>query len=85
MTQRKLVECDACGKTKAEGEVSARPWVQVRTAVGSNEEYQAIIEALQAGNPENAVTDSGDFCSLSCLANWASARYEMRMMDDGGS
>lgn len=66
----RVLECDHCHKT-AKMEVSSG-WVNVRVIVGSPQELQRL---QQLG--ENAL-DSGDFCSLVCLANWSNIQQANR-------
>lgn len=80
MSQEKVIRCDACSRSKVAGENTEYVWIAVQTIVGSAEEYASITEAVLGGTPLENVVDTGDFCSLRCLANWASARHEMRQL-----
>lgn len=74
------VQCDACGKRKAMDATTEAKWLTVATAV-SPDEYAQVMEKLNDGASLETVIDNGDFCSLMCLANWASARAELRSLD----
>lgn len=80
MSQERVLRCDACGRTKLVGENTENPWTTLQTIIGSPEEYAAVAEQVQEGVPLENVIDAGDFCSLACVANWASARHEMRVV-----
>jgi hypothetical protein len=80
-----LIRCDACGKTEA---ISGSPdalhsWLLVNTAVAPND-MKKIVEALQEGKDAAHLLDTGDFCSLICLANWASSQANLRGLDATG-
>ena len=81
MTKLNQVRCDACQRTKELDESTEHTWLQVSTAV-SAEEYAKVVDRIHRGMKAEDVIDNGDFCSLMCLANWASARAELRAMDD---
>jgi hypothetical protein len=74
------VECDGCGTRKRIDESSEHTWLTVATAVSANE-YAEVMEKLHQGETLESLVDNGDFCSLVCLANWASLRANMRELD----
>jgi len=75
------VQCDGCGKRKAMDATTETKWLTVATAV-SPDEYAAVMAKLEEGQELQNVIDNGDFCGLVCLANWASARASLRMLDE---
>lgn len=87
MTKVNEVRCDACGRTKGMDESTEHTWLTVATAVSALE-YQGVVQKLQEGASLENLIDNGDFCSLMCLANWASARATLRELDlevEGGA
>ena len=82
MAKEQVVRCDACSATKLVGEDSEHHWLYLQTLISSAEEYARVAESVQAGVPLENVIDGGDFCSLKCVANWASARFEMRQLGE---
>lgn len=74
------VECDGCGTRKAIDQSTEHTWLTVATAVSANE-YAEVMEKLHQGEELGNLVDNGDFCSLICLANWASARASLRELD----
>lgn len=83
MTTSNFIECDACGTRRQtdKAEPDSTPWLKVQTQM-SPDEYQGIIEKLRAGASVDSLTDGGDFCSLICLANWASAQHSLKQLSD---
>ena len=75
------LECDGCGARKNVNSSEGRPWVTVTNSV-SHAEYLALAESFNAGVDVESALDQGDFCSLHCLANWASARANLRGLDE---
>ena len=80
MANAHMLICDACGKTKKVTDTDEHAWLFLQTRV-SVDEYQAVVGAAQAGQDITHMLDGGDFCSLMCLANWASARASLRELD----
>ena len=80
MATAHMVTCDACGKSKKIEDTDEHAWLFVQTRV-SKEEYLAVMGAAQAGDSIEHMLDGGDFCCLMCLANWASARANLREID----
>lgn len=82
MGSKKLQVCDGCGLEQED--TVAVGWLNVRTLVTSLEEYHRLLNVAQA-LPEDVhskvLVDAGDFHSLACLANWASAQSNMRALD----
>lgn len=83
-----VLTCDGCGRQRIIGKeliLGEQPWVQVKTLIVSQGEQLKLQETLSYGG-EKAVDDlldTGDFCSLVCLANWSSARATMKSLSDG--
>ena len=80
MSKKNLIVCDSCGKEKGMDESTGTMWLVVASAA-STEEYQNALLALQDGADFKSIVDAGDFCGLVCLANWASARANLRDLD----
>jgi hypothetical protein len=76
---KRLIVCDACGtETELTG---ADGWIEARTYIASQDFMSRVYEARNEGNTDDG-TNHGDFCSLLCLANWASAQANLRDLDD---
>ena len=80
MAKKNMVVCDACGKEQNAEAPEGPRWYQVATAV-SPEEYQKVLAMLQQGAKVKDLVEQGDFCSLMCVANWASALHEMKALN----
>jgi hypothetical protein len=79
MSKENVIRCDGCGKAKQTHESTGSPWLSVQ-AQTSPEEYQGVVMKLQGGASLESLIDTGDFCSLLCLADWASARHALRAL-----
>jgi hypothetical protein len=71
-----MLECDACGKS-VEFEATVG-WLAVKTIVPNAEVYAEYMEKHEAGLKP---ADFGEFCSLTCLSNWASGAASLRELD----
>ena len=79
MSEKHLVVCDACGKEGDVHHMNESFWYKVQTIVGKHEQLRDSLERVASGELKlTDVVDYGDFCSLECVANWASSRAEMR-------
>lgn len=73
------LECDNC-RTQVDASKVAG-WLRVFTVVGSEDAMQEYVQRIEAGEKP---ADSGDFCTLRCLGEWAFAQELLRSMDEGG-
>lgn len=82
--KKQVLVCDACGKAEDIG-AETSGWVSLQSMV-NQEKYEALARKLAMGETTLQETlagmDSGEFCSLPCVANWASATSNMRALDD---
>lgn len=89
----KQLECNGCGKRVEYGKFEGK-WYQVQSMVANQHSMMEMLGKLgpmsdlvdeTTGTLKDGVldsiTDSGDFCSLECLANWSSARANLRALD----
>lgn len=80
MTASKMLTCDGCGTTRnlsTEG-LGGAVWIQVQSMVATQEEMLAVQDRIMRGQEPKDFLDMGEFCSLRCLANWASAREQLK-------
>lgn len=75
-----LIRCDACGAEREVGK-SGSPWYEVKPALTAQEDVRRLEAKVLAGEAFKDIADFGDFCSLRCLANWASAHHELRALE----
>ncbi len=84
MSSKQVVVCDSCGQESALTSITS-PWYHVNTVVATQEMAQSLMERLTEDQKERGdfkdAFDFGDFCSLVCLANWASVRANLRGLD----
>jgi len=60
------VQCDTCEKRVLIKDVGT--WYRVATVVATPEHFADLFKAAEANEP---IHMHGDFCSLRCLATWA--------------
>ena len=80
MAKQNVIVCDACGITKQAEDSTGSMWLNL-SSMSSTDEYENVMKRMANGEQIQNLVDSGDFCSLSCVANWASARFELKSMD----
>lgn len=73
MSEERWTVCDACSARVRTHD--ANSWLNVRCIVGNIELYESLMES------DKDSIDSGDFCTLVCLANWSSARANMKSLE----
>lgn len=96
VTRTATITCDGCGKSQP-AEAFTGKWLQVQSMVSNSGQLMELMEELGV-RPEpgenvstedmRKLTDSGDFCSLSCLGNWATSTNALRDLDaelEGGA
>lgn len=89
MSKKHVIACDGCGKEVQEGHAGVDGlWYSVNTTVVSPEAYALLSDKVtRAAMEEGSVpdlhkfADYGDFCSLTCLSNWASTQANLRSLD----
>lgn len=74
---KRLLVCDACDKEV--DVLEADGWLETRTYIATQTFMSRVYEARDEGGDDG--TNHGDFCSLFCLANWASAQASLRELD----
>ncbi len=76
---------DACSKRYESGDVSEEdptsPWYSLQPAVSQNQVH-ALVKRATAGEDLSLFTEGGDFCSLNCIVNWASALLALQDLDE---
>lgn len=88
----KTMKCDGCGKEEPYGALDGT-WYRL-DAMSSPKHLRELMEKLgpmedlvdeNTGGLKDGVldniADTGDFHSLECLVNWASARANLRALD----
>lgn len=83
MSEKHLIVCDGCGREE-DGHEFEGFWFQVTTVLSSphQESVQEKLARVMTGQSKMSdVADFGHFCSLACLANWASSRAALRALD----
>jgi hypothetical protein len=76
---RRSVVCDACS-TEEDVEKLSHPWFTAQTVIGTHEQYERMLEEVH-GEEGKLQADAGQFCSLGCLANWASTTQNLHALD----
>lgn len=79
MAEIHLAKCDGCERTISLKEADG--WWTVHQVVVSTEKYQELVTRAEATGYSGAI--SGDFCSLPCLAKWATNADTLRLMEPG--
>jgi hypothetical protein len=72
------LECDNCHVQVGPEEV--RNWLRVFTVVGTEEAMMEMANRVEAGERP---FDTGDFCTLRCLGEWAFAQELLRDLEGG--
>ena len=71
------LECDNCHTVEDADAITG--WVKAMTIVGDPEGYARLTEAILRGEEP---LNTGDFCSLRCLGEWAFAQELLRDLSE---
>ena len=82
--KKNIMVCDGCEKQQDIGN-DTKGWYQLNQLVPQSEYKRLAEEMMRGGVTLEEVTaqfDSGEFCSLVCVANWASATAGLRELNE---
>lgn len=82
MTLKYVMVCDACGK-QADAKNLPNVWLLVQSIVSTREQFNRLPGVADGARKLEDVVDFGEFCSLQCVANWASVQANLRSLDAG--